>query len=40
VDRSHLLQDENNNEPLGSIKDKKFIDFVRDCLLFKKDSGQ
>jgi hypothetical protein len=39
VDRSHLLQDENNNEPLGSIKDKKLLDFVSNCLLFK-DSGQ
>jgi hypothetical protein len=30
---------ERGNEPLGSIKDGEFLDWLSDCLLLKKDSA-
>jgi hypothetical protein len=30
---------EHSNQPLGSIKDKEFSDWLSDCWLLKKDSS-
>jgi hypothetical protein len=30
---------EHGNEPSGSIKGEKFLDYLNDCQLFKQDSA-